>query len=201
MPAANEERPPYIVFRTDTVEDRNKTIAAGHYVGQDVDMVIVSPIGSKDRIERVWTDFVKMKEQEVSEGRFNPMWLQAYKSIYKDWKEGKNLPENGTPILTWPLLSPSQAQVILNANIRTVEDLAQATEQAINAIGMGARALVQKAQEWVASSNDIGRVIEESVSLKVENAMLKARVEELEQANAAFKAQIGVSRQEEVEAA
>lgn len=136
-------------------------------------------MGSKDRIERRVDEWLKMLEEQVAEGRFQAGWLDQYKGAYKAWKAGQDIPETGTPIRTWPALSPAQVKSILAARVRTVEDLANANEETLHRIGMGARSLKQRAVEWLSTASSIGRTAEEVNSLKIANAELAARNDEL----------------------
>lgn len=170
----SEDRPPFATFEMRTVEDREASLAAGHYVGKEIAFAIITPAGSKDRIEKNADEWLKDLQEAVNQGRFNPQWLSSYRSIYKDWSEGREVPESGTAILTWPAISRSQQEAILNANIRTVEDLAEANEPAMNSIGMGARALKAQAIAWLEASQGTGKLAGKLEKLQIENDGLKA---------------------------
>lgn len=70
MPAVAEARPPYVMFETRAVEDRAASLEKGHYVTRDVDYAIITPMGSKDRTERVIKEWFDQLQQQVAEGRF-----------------------------------------------------------------------------------------------------------------------------------
>ena len=56
------DRPPYVEFITQPMENRNASIKAGHYVAEDVDYVVIIPQGGKDKIEQetaAWFDKLK----------------------------------------------------------------------------------------------------------------------------------------------
>lgn len=171
------DKPSYVTFEYRTEEDRTASIEAGHYVGKEIAYAIITPQGTKDRIERVAVDWLDYIKQQVKEGRFPLEWSQAYQSIYKEWLEGRELPLDGTPIVTWPALNQSQVKLILDANIRTVEDLANANDAGLNSIGMGGRALQQKAKAWLATAETGGKSTERVFKLEVENDQLKAQLE------------------------
>lgn len=184
-----EDKPPYVTFEVRQVEDRNKTIETGHYCANDVDYVIVTPRGSRDRIERVATEWFAVKQQEVREERFPPQWLTMYKTLFEEWKAGRVLPESGTPILTWPPLSPGQQKTLLEANIRTVEDLATAPEEALAFIGMGGRALKQKAINWLEAASGPGQLAERITDIESKMTALTERNVSLEERNKALEAE------------
>ena len=171
-----EERPPYVIFQVRAEEDRQASKDAGHYVTKDVNYAIITPQGSKDRVERIADDWLAYLQEQVDQGRFKPEWLHRFKEGYAAWKAGQEIPENGIAIRNWPVLSPSQIDALLYANIRTVEDLAIANEEAISRLGMGGRSLQYKAREWLAAAAGSGKQVEEITSLKLRNEELTAQV-------------------------
>jgi len=175
-----ESRPPYVTFELRAEEDRDASIAAGCYTAKDVAYAIVTPQGSKDRIERVVEDWFSTLEQQSREGRIPVEWLQSYRRMYKSWQEGNEIPLEGTDIRNWPAVSPAQVKMLGEARIRTVEDLATANEETLNRLGMGGRALKARAIEWLGAAKGTGVAAEAAAALKVENADLRARNEELE---------------------
>ena len=175
---SQEARPPYVTFETRQVEDRTASIDAGHYVAKDVHYAIITPSGSKDRLEKIAEEWLKDIEAAVREERFPAQWAEGYKAGYKAFLEGKELPEDGTPILTWPPLSPAQVRTIIDADVRTVEDLAAANEATLTRIGIGGRAFKQQAQAWLDTVKDTGKVAAELTALRKENENLKKRDEE-----------------------
>jgi hypothetical protein len=174
-----KDRPAYVQFEVRAEEDRAATVEAGHYVARDVDFVIITPAGSKDRIERRADEWLVQIKQQVQEQRLPPEWAQAYRAAYGEWKEGREIPLNGTAIVNWPAVSPAQVKALLEARMRTVEDLAVANEETITRLGMGGRALKQRAVDWLASAKDVGKVGEEISAMRVLNESLTARNEEL----------------------
>lgn len=171
-----KERPPYVSFEVQAVEDRQASIEQGHYVAKDVVYAIVTPAGSKDRIPRVASEWLAMLTEQVQQQRFPGEWLNAYREAYKAFCEGREAPLNGTPVRDWPSISPAQLQQLLNFSVRTVEDLAVANEETLSRLGMGGRALKQKAIEWLDASKGIGAQAEMITAIKLENAQLKETV-------------------------
>lgn len=175
-----EARPPYVTFEVRAVEDRQASIEKGYYQTKDVDFAFITPQGSKDRIEREVASWFEQLEQQCQQGRFKREWLVAYKGAHAAWKEGREIPLNGTAILTWPVLSPAQAKQAIDHGVRTVEDLAAANEETIMRLGMGGRALKEKAVSWLSAASGNGKVTEEMAALKAVNKDLQARNAELE---------------------
>jgi hypothetical protein len=177
---AEELKPNYVRFELRSVEDRTATIEQGHYVGKDVIYAIVTPAGTRDRVENEAEAWLRNVEEGVKQERIPAGWLTYYRQAYEDFKQSRETPEQGTPIIDWPGASPAQIKTLLDINVRTVEQLAAANEETLQRIGMGGRALKQKAIIWLESSNDQGKVAEEIAKLRVENEELKARDAERE---------------------
>jgi hypothetical protein len=176
-----KNRPPYVMFEVRAIEDRNASIEAGHYVARDVDFALITPQGSKDQIELIVHEWFQMLEQEVRSDRFPLEWLSSYKSAYKHWKEGQEIPLEGFPIVNWPVLSPAQVQIFLGIGIRTIEDVAVMNEEAIQHIGMGGRNLKQRAEEWLKTAgSEQSRNSEKLVALQQENEQLKENIKQIQ---------------------
>lgn len=180
MIGIQEERPPYVVFETRAQEDRQASIDAGHMVYKNVDYAIITPMGSKDRIERVVSEWLAHIAKESQQQRFDPRWLEGYKSNYKLWKDGQDIPVDGTPLKEWPGLSPAQLKNFNNINVRSVEDVASANEETLARMGHGARDLKKRAAAWLKSAESVGKVAEQFSQLKTENERLADRNTELE---------------------
>lgn len=176
---AAQERPPYVTFELVAVEDRSATIANGHYASKDVVYAYITPQGSKDRVPRIADEWLTYLEDQVAQGRFDPRWLERYRAQHQAFLDGIEAPLEGTSVANWPSASPSQVKLLQAANLRTVEDLANANEEALSRIGMGGRALKAKAIEWLTAAKDTGRLAEEISALKVQNEELSATNKEL----------------------
>jgi len=189
-----EERPPYVQFEMREIEDRQGTLDNGHYTAKEVPFALITPSGSKDQIERQADEWLEMLKQQTQEGRFKPEWLSGYTEHYRMWKEGQSPVLEGTDVRTWPAASASQVKLLRDARLLTVEDLARANEEAISRLGMGGRALKDRAVQWLKSASDIGKQAEEVAALKAanedlsaRNASLEAQLKELSESVAALK--------------
>ena len=177
---SEDAKPPFVIFETRAVEDREQSIAEGHYVAKDVVYAIITPAGTKDRIEKVAEDWLRDLEEAVRQERFPQAWLNAYKQAFKSWCETREVPEFGVPVGNWPAISPAQCKMLLDLNLRTIEQVAEANEEALSRMGMGARALKAKAQAYLDASKGDGKVSAELDKLRQEVANLKTRDKERE---------------------
>jgi hypothetical protein len=178
-----EAKAPWVQFERRAVEDRNASIEAGHYVAKDVDFVMITPYGSKDMIDRVAAEWFEAMAKEVEQQRYPQEWLTAFKNKFAAWKEGKETPLEGTSLLNWPVISPSQLLNCQALHILTVEQLAGANEEVLKRLGMGGRSLVDKAKDYLATAKGSGKVVEEIGALRQKTEQLTGQVAALIKAN------------------
>lgn len=176
-----DPKPPFVRFEARPVEDRTASQEAGHYVYKDVVYALITPAGTKDCIEKVAEDWLRDTEEGVRQERLPQSWLDAWKFAYKSWVENREIPVNGIPLDAWPAISPAQHKNCLDANIRTVEELAEATEEGLSRLGMGARALKEKAKAYLETSADTGKVSEELAAMRNQIDALLTRDKEREE--------------------
>lgn len=167
-------RPPFVRFERRSLEKRKPVEEGGLSYFQDVDFALITPLGDKDTRERIVTDWFAQLEQDMLNDRVPPQWVEAFKAKYEAFKSGQELPPEGTPIKTWPAATPSEVRLCLSLNVLTVEDLAEANETLLGRLGMGSRALKQRAVTYLAEKTGAGAVAEEMAALKVQNEGLLA---------------------------
>ena len=191
---AKQDRPPFVNFEVRAEEDRTASIEQGHFVAVDVDYALITPAGSRDCVERKVSEWFTYQEEQVKGNRFPSAWLDGFKHKYKHWKETQELPVEGTPIKTWNALSPAQCKMLLDLNIRTVEDLAAGNEELISRMGMGGRQLRERAVTWLSTAKDVGRSSEQLAAAVRRAEDAEARIKQLEEAVGLLKAQIPAQR-------
>lgn len=189
-----DAKAPFIMFERRAVEDRAASIEQGRYVARDVDIVLITPHGSKDQFERVADDWISNMEAQVQQGRLDQNWLRAYKQAYANWKEGRETPLEGTSIANWPVVSPAQVELLRSLRVLTVEVLANANEELIKRLGMGGRTLVDKARDYLAVAQDKGKVVEEVGNLRGKVEGLQKTVEQLAATNEQLMAELRTYR-------
>lgn len=190
MSQVDNERPPYVAFERRAVEDRQASIAAGHYVAKDVDFAVITRPGSRDSRDVEAQPWINELREKARKNLVPQSWAQGFAESYKAWKEGQTLPEQGTPIKGWQLIGPAAQETIIAAGFRTVEDLAQADESSLVKIGTGAMSLRLKAQGWLEAAEKNGKSVERINELAQKLADLTALTEKLLNENKALRAQI-----------
>jgi len=195
-----------IKFFLKSVEDRAKSIEHGRYMAKDVEFVKVFGDDNKNCIEVPYSEYVSNIRQKAQKGMrfsdrhtFDDVLMQVEKK-HEAWRKGIAIPEFGTSVRAWGFLSPAQTENVINAGILTVEELADANENAMSRIGMGARELVKKAKAWLEGANAQERIQEiegKLAALASENAALKleiARLKEKKPASRAKKQEVDAPR-------
>lgn len=175
-----KDRPAYVRFERKAKEDKKASLAAGHYVGKDVDFVYVTPPYSKDILIFEVEAWLKQLNHDMSRGRLPQEWVQNYRKAYEAWKRGEELPPEGTPIKGWGVISPAQQETLIRMQILTVEDLAAVNDEGGKRIGMGWVDLKNKAKAWLAQLKDKGPLTQEMAAIKAENRELHTQVNTLQ---------------------
>lgn len=178
--AVMDQRPPYVRFEERSVEDRDETIKLGRQIFRSQYIAILHPVGSKDTIEHVAEGWLDELDRKAQRGLYNREWARQYRQMFDQFKIGQEPTVSGTHVRMWASISKAQADNLVGANCLTVEDLAVANEQTLQRIGMGSRALKQKAKDWLTMA-DGRKGAEELSAVKAENASLRSTVEALQE--------------------
>jgi hypothetical protein len=167
---------PHIRFETRSEEDRAASIEAGHKVYKDVNWVIVTPPGNKDVVEDRADEWMKKIRDRAQNGFYDPEWVESFSKMYGMFKDGKEMPEDGTPLrMCTTMFSPAEIDNCLSMHIRTLEQLANANEEALGRMGMGARALKLRAQESIQIGDGKGSAMKVE-ALTIQNAELQTTI-------------------------
>ena len=174
-----EMRPPYITWTEGEIEDRTKTLEAGHFVGKRIYYANVTRPGQKDTLVKEAETYISDCFRAAKEGRMPASWPEHFRQSFDRWKAGTTADVDGTPIKGWPVLSAAQQSAIISAGILSVEDLAQLPDSELQRIGIGAVSYKQKAIAWLTSAKDIGQTAEKLAAQDTEIQELKRLVQNL----------------------
>lgn len=88
--------------------------------------------GNEDKVRRLDPEKALAKLPEGTDGGekigyMRTIWA-AVEPAYRAWKEGRELPLNGTPLAAWPGITPETAEVFRLAGVRTVEAVRDMSE-------------------------------------------------------------------------
>jgi len=178
--ARDDDRPAFVRFERRAVKDSEATLKEGRYVSKDEDYALITPPYSKDIIEKKVDSWFDQVDQQVRSGRVPDKHFEFWKESYDRWQKGQEPPVDGTSVKNWSAISPAQCQNLINAGCRTIEDLAQANDEAMRRLGMGGQDLRNKAKAWVQSTKDHGPLVIEMANLKNENSQLKGTIDSLQ---------------------
>lgn len=173
-----------ITFEVRAIEDRAKSNSEGHWVGRDIEVALITPVGGKHTHEQEVTKDLLAMWKNIPENKYR---FDAYMA----WKEGVEAPVNGSDLKNWPPISPAQIKQFNARNIRSVEELAEIPDDYLSSFGPGSRALRDKAREWIKSSSDIGKVVAEMSELRERLANLESDNAKLIAANQKLLTQLG----------
>ena len=183
----NKPQPrPYVRFEFRATEDRTAPSSDGVTQLRDVAFAIVRAPGAKDSLEKNAEDWLRQLETYAKDDRVPREWPRQYRDAFEQWKKGEEMPLSGTPIKSWPPLTPSQRQNVINAEIYTVEDLAAANDEIRGRIGMGAHGVQAIAVRWLEEAKGAGSTAKELAATKLQLEELMTTVREQATALAAL---------------
>lgn len=126
-----------VKFYLKQVQDKTKTIEQGRPVFREKEYIDIRTAGTR-------SDAVVRPATPADKKRF-PRHYEAFQKRIE-------MPEEGTPLSEWPLLSRSQVEELAYYNIKTVEQLAVVSDGNAQAF-MGMQGLKAKAKEFLEYSN------------------------------------------------
>ena len=169
---------PHLFFDEKSVEDRTASIAENRLIMKSVDIVTIRQPGAKDDVEKEALPWLESLHQNAN---WAPEWVERAKSMHRQWKSGQEITQVGTHVRMWPPVSKAEADMLIAAGVRTVEELSAANEQIIGRIGIGGRDLKNRAIAWMDSAAKDGRGAEELNALRVQNEAQSKQIADLMQ--------------------
>lgn len=130
--------------------------------GKPIDWVKWVPIhspqtmGNEDRVDHLNPDNIKHRDganQSEKVAYMTAIWKDI-EPAYTAWREGREIPLNGTPLAAWPGITPEQAEIFRLSGIRTVEALRDMTEMQRGKVRLpNARELQELAGKFLENSD------------------------------------------------
>jgi hypothetical protein len=155
-------RVPYFFF-VDREHGANAEASAkaGYEVPNMVTFILITPHGHKgDPMEFMADDFIARKGEEARKGSYDPSWVAEFKTGLAAFRDGKEIPREGTPLITWERILKSRREVLAR-RFPTVEDLAAVPDSAVSDIGMDGRVLRDMAKADIQAKKDLSPVVRE----------------------------------------
>ena len=170
---------PLVRFDRQPEDDVPLSRSTGRYMSKDEDYVFITPPYSRDEVPKIAKTWLDENDRKVMQGKMPASLAKRYREQYEAWKNGQELPPEGTPIRGWSVISPSKQAMLIDRKILTVELLANANDEGLRSIGMGGMELRKMAQTWLAQANSLGPLTLEMDAIKKENEILKGSIETL----------------------
>lgn len=159
--------------------DADKSAAAGYEVPRLVTFIRVTPHGHKgDPLEFFADDFIERKGVEARAGRYEHSWVASFKEGLAAFRAGRELPREGTPLLTWDRILKSRREQ-LAARFPTLEDLAACPDATLGEIGLDGRVLRDMARAELQARQNLEPVVRELAIAKEENRQLREQLDRL----------------------
>lgn len=168
----------YVKFYMATFQNNHKSEEQGRPIFEEELRVMIQPTGNNLLC-------VHRRVTESDKQRFAFQWQQYLNSQ----GPGEAAGLQGTPVEQWPAITRAQAEELRGGKFYTVEQIANATDAQIQAMGMAGRMLVQKAQAFLASAQgsalaqsqavELQRKEQEIADLKAEQKRMAAQLEQL----------------------
>jgi hypothetical protein len=174
-------RVPFFMFQdrehgSDPVASKEK----GYEVPKMVTFILISPHGHKgDPIEFFADEFIERKGREAREGRYDHSWVSEFKDGLSKWREGKEIPRHGTPLITWERILKTRRDQLVS-RYPTVEDLAAVPDSSLGEIGLDGRVLRDMAKGDIQAKKDLSPVVKELADEKEKSRRLEERISKLE---------------------
>jgi len=160
-----------VTFYKRSMKQEDESVAAGRPIFKEFDFVRICVPG--DNLTEIDT-----YANESHKQRFPRQWAHYQNQV------GNQEQIVGTPVEQWTLISRSQAEELKGIKFRTVEDIANCSDQQLQRIGMIAgmspHSFREKAKAFLNLANDSAEVAQreaELQALRAENDKIKAETE------------------------
>ena len=148
-----------VKFFWQAVPNKTKSDIAGREVNDQVEFIEIIAVGG---------DTIHRKAKAEDRTRF----IRQYNAFLL----GNHKPEEGTLLETWPVLNVAQVADLKAQKVFTVEQLAALHDGQLETLGMGSRALRQKARDFIdaaAGMAPLAKLREQYEQLRVDHELLK----------------------------
>ena len=159
--------------------DAEATKSLGYEVPKMVTFILITPHGHRgDPMEFLAEEFIARKERESKDSRYDMQWVKQFKEGLELHRQGKALPRNGTPLITWSRSTKARREQ-LAMRYPTVEDLAAVPDSSVSDIGMDGRVMRDLARGDIQAKTDLSPLVKELAETKEDNRRLQAQIDSL----------------------
>lgn len=170
-------RVPFFMFQErEHGVDAEASKELGYDVPKMVTFILITPHGHKgDPLEFLAEEFIERKGREAREGRYDHNWVSEFKAGLASFREGKEIPRHGTPLIKWERILKSRREQ-LAAKFPTVEDLAAVPDSSLGEIGLDGRVLRDMAKGDIQAKKDLSPVVKELAEEKEKTRRLEEQM-------------------------
>jgi hypothetical protein len=180
-----QARMPYVRFVTSVAETKDEE---GHVVYKNKYFAHITPAGGKDEVVKDAEEWItELKRKGDTRGPFDAAaneygrWYEHFSKGFDAFKMGEEMLTEGTPLRACMAFTKAEVAQAESVRIFSLEELSQCNEEAIRNMGVGARALKNKATQ-VLKSNQGNHSAEEMTALRVQVEELQATIEAMKEA-------------------
>lgn len=160
----------YPRFFLETVKDERASVEANRPIFFDVEMVeiIIPSIAQYNKPIR------RVRDEDKER------WPKEYEAF----KKGQEMPLDGTPLEEWNVLTKSALYELKSFGFRTIEDVSEMTEHAVQRLGMAGRPLKLKAVAYLSEADRTriaNSVIEANEKLQSQLADRDVKIQNLQE--------------------
>lgn len=173
-------------YKLDDKGNRIKTLQEEHWVSYSPAHSPLNTVNT-ERVRVMYPDPTRMGEDQDGEKlRFmSHRWAQI-EPAFNAFKEGREIPLNGTPLAAWAGITQEQAEVLRQHSLRTVEEVRDLTESQLERVRLpGMRELRNQAKlflENTTASANAAREAEKDAQIEAMRERMEAMEALLEQA-------------------
>lgn len=168
-------------YRPDGVDDK------GSPKLREIDMVAYAPLGKSNMATMIEAVSRLSKVSPIDPGTDNPAVLMAHarwkiiKAHYDAWKQGNEVPVNGTPLGAWPALTGEQVQALKTMGLRTVEEIRDASESIVTRFPFPNSREIQRQAGMFLTAFDKDKISRDQAALQAQLSEKDEQLEELRQ--------------------
>lgn len=124
----------------------------------------------------------------------NPLLWERFGADLDRWEKDQTLPVDGTPLEAWTsVISKAQIKACKNLGLRSVEDIATATDTIRQKLGMGASDLISKARAFL-EHHDRSQASARIARLEEQLGEMQKQLKESTETNKALAAELGAAK-------
>lgn len=164
---------------------RNEVDADGNVRQVEKQITEVVEKEYKHRVKSTpWLD--KLRER-LHHGLISKHYHDYCLDAYKRWKNNQEAPVDGIPVTGWNQISMAMQKNLMEMGINSIEKVAEMSEDAIAALGMGSREAKRLAQAYIATTDkgaasaEMAKLTQENQRMETEMSALRAKFADLEE--------------------